>query len=97
MPTLKNSGEFVSGNETTHARKSVTLARKVPASAKPNLSDTANGMTKGEALAVTWTGVEALKQMGSAQVFRSTVEPTVIWVKLLGTNYTVGSGLVEAK
>jgi hypothetical protein len=94
MPTQENLGVSASGNATTHARKSVTLVPKAPASVKQNLSATVNGMTKGEALAVTWTGVESLKQMGSAKVFRSKAEPTVIWVKLIGADYTVGSGLV---
>ena len=84
-----------SEKETTPEKPSATLAVKAQAKGVTSLTATANGMTKGEALAVTWTGVEALKQMGAAKIFRSSAEAGVIWIKLANTEYSVGSGLVE--
>ena len=97
MPTQENLGEFASGNETTQEKPSATLAVKAQAKGKPNLTATANGMTKGEALAVAWTGIEALKQLGAAKVYRSKAAPNIMWIMLIDTEYTANGGLVEVK
>jgi hypothetical protein len=50
-------------------------------------------MTKAEALAVAWTGVEALAMMGQAKVYRSRTTGRV-WVELLATDVTRKDGLI---
>ena len=81
MPTQENSGELHSGSETKKGSQSDTLAVKAQASGEQNLSDTSGNMTVGEALAVAWTGIEALAQMKQAKVYKSSKEKNVVWVK----------------
>ncbi len=88
MPTQENSGELLSGSETKKGSQSDTLAVKAQASGEQSLSDTSGNMTVGEALAVAWTGIEALAQMKQAKVYRSNKEKNVVWVKFLDTQIT---------
>jgi hypothetical protein len=60
-----------------------------------NSSDTKElSMTQGEALAIAWTGIEALAKMGKAKLFRS---PTTgrVWVEFSQTDYDTANGLTE--
>ncbi|MFK5283100.1 hypothetical protein ACI3PL_26375, partial [Lacticaseibacillus paracasei] len=67
MPTQENSEALHSGNETRKEKPSATLAREALAIAKQNMTatpePTLSEMTKAEALAVAWTGLEALAMM----------------------------------
>lgn len=51
-----------------------------------------SSMTAAEALAIAWTGIEALGGMGRARLFHS---PTTgrVWVEFKATEYTIANGL----
>lgn len=96
MPTHKNSGALPLESATKTENQSDTLVREALAVEKRNLKDmptlTDSEMTKAEALAVTWTGVEALAKMGQAKVYRSQKTGRV-WVELLATDVNHKDGL----
>ena len=98
MPTQENSEALHSGNETRKEKKSATLAREALAAAKQNMTATSeptqSEMTKAEALAVAWTGLEALVVMKQANLYRSPKTGRVI-IELLGTDYNSANGLVS--
>lgn len=95
MPTQENLGELPLDSATKSESQLGTLAVKAQANGGQNLSDTSGNMTKGEALAVAWTGIEALAQMKQAKVYRSNKENNVVWVKFLATEITANG--LEAK
>lgn len=95
MPTQENSGELPLESATKKEGQSDTLAAKAQASEKQNLSDTSGNMTKGEALAVAWTGIEALAHMKQARIYMSNKEANIVWVKFLATEITANG--LEAK
>ena len=95
MPTQGNSGELLSGSETRKENQSDTLAVKAQASGEQSLSDTSGNMTKGEALAIAWTGIEALAHMKQARIYMSNKEANIVWVKFLATEITANG--LEAK
>ena len=95
MPTQENSGELPLESATKKEGRSDTLAVKAQASAKQNLSDTSGNMTKGEALAIAWTGIEALAHMKQARIYMSNKESNIVWVKFLATEITANG--LEAK
>jgi len=98
MPTQENSEALHSGNETRKEKPSATLAREALAAARQNMTatpePTQSEMTKGEALAVAWTGLEALAVMKQANLYRSPKTGRVI-IELLGTDYDSANGLVS--
>ena len=97
MPTQENSEGLPSVNEPEAAAASDTLASEAQAIEKPSSSGmpthSEDGMTKAEALAIAWTGIEALAQMKQAVLFRSRRSGRVR-VELLGVDLT-DKGLVE--
>ena len=52
-----------------------------------------SSMTAAEALAIAWTGIEVLGNMGRARLFHSPKTGRV-WVEFKETEYTVANGLV---
>lgn len=96
MPT-ENSGVSPSENGTKSVKPSATSVQEALAVAKQNLTVTppltANDMTKAEALAIAWTGIEALAKMKQANLYRSRQTGRVV-VELLATEITK-KGLVE--
>ena len=97
MPTQGTYAGLPSANETKAESRSDTLVKGALAHAKQSLSDmpepTGNEMSKGEALAVAWTGLEALATTGNAIVYRSRKNGKV-WIELLATDYDPANGLV---
>lgn len=98
MPTQKNLGVSPLENETPTAKALDTLAGEAKGRGKRNLSDmpthTNGEMTKSEALAVAWTGIEALAQMKQAIIYRSKTGGK-IYVMFLETNLS-SNGLEQA-
>ena len=98
MPTQDNLGAFHSGNAIKTEKKQGMSAQEALAAEKRNLTDmpthTRGEMTKKEALAVAWTGLEALAIMKQANLFRSPKTGRVI-IELLGTDYDTANGLVS--
>ena len=98
MPTQENSEALHSGNETRKEKPSAMLAREALAAARQNMTatpePTQSEMTKAEALAVAWTGLEALAVMKQANLYRSPKTGRVI-IELLGTDYNSANGLVS--
>jgi len=94
MPTQVNSEESLSESATKNVKKSVTSAREAPAVAKMSspAMPTHTGMGKDEALAVAWTGLEALARMGQAKLYRSPRTGRV-YVELLAVTLTSADGL----
>jgi len=68
------------------------LAREALAAEKPNTNAMQESMTKDEALAIAWTGLEVLAMMKQANLFRSPRTGRVV-IELLDTEYTVANGL----
>ena len=102
MPTQENSEAFHSGSATKNGKKSVMSAREALVVEKQSSSGTSkpSEMTKAEALAVAWTGIEALAVMKQANLFRSPKTGRV-WIELVDVELTSANGLkalaVEAK
>ena len=98
MPTQENSEALHSGNETKKEKPSAMLAKEALAAAKRNMTaiqePTQSEMTKAEALAVAWTGLEALALMRQANLYRSPKTGRVI-IELLETDYDTANGLVS--
>lgn len=95
MPIQENSGVLPSESAAKTAKPSATSVKEALAAAKRNLSDTPQPtaeMTKDEALAIAWTGLEALAQMKQANLFRSPKTGRVV-IELLATEYTPTKGL----
>ena len=96
MPTQENLEGLLSENEEKDERESGTLVNVAQERAKPNLTDTQgptpDEMTKEEALAIIWTGLEVLARRSQAVLFQSQVNGCVI-VNLLATELTKGEGL----
>ncbi len=96
MPTHNNLGALPSVSATKNESRSGMLAPEVLAVEKKSLSamlaHTDAEMSKSEALAVAWTGIEALAVMGQAKVYRSQRTGRV-WVELLATDVTHKDGL----
>jgi hypothetical protein len=97
MPTQENSEELPSEKETRKEKTSATLAKEALAVAKQNMTatpePTQSEMTKTEALAVIWTGVEALAQMKAANLYLSHKTGRVV-IELLAVEYSPKEGLV---
>ena len=102
MPTQENSEAFHSGNAIKTGKKSGMLAREALAVEKQSSSGTSkpSEMTKAEALAVAWTGIEALAVMKQANLFHSPKTGRV-WIELVDVELTTANGLkalaIEAK
>ena len=98
MPTQENSEALPLENETKKEKKSATLAREALAVAKQNMTATQEPMrremTKNEALAVAWTGLEALAMMKQANLYHSPKTGRVV-IELLATDYDSANGLVS--
>lgn len=59
-----------------------------------NTSDTSGRMTKAEALAVLWTGLEALAMLGEAEIHKSDDKKLVLAI-LHGVDFDPANGLVQ--
>ena len=97
MPTQETYAGSPSAKETKQENQSGTSEREALAVEKPSLSDmpthTENEeMSKSEALAIAWTGLEALALSGEAQIYRSRKSGSV-WIQLLATDYDSANGL----
>lgn len=97
MPTQETFAGSPSASETKGENQSDTSGKGVLAVEKPSSSGMPmlsgnEEMTKAEALAVAWTGIEALAQSGQAKVFRSRKSGSV-WIQLLATDYDSANGL----
>ncbi len=76
MPTQDNSEASPSESETRDEKKSITSDAEAKASAATSSSDTVEPtrveeLTVEEALAIAWTGIEALAGMKRALLYRS--------------------------
>lgn len=95
MPTENLEGS-PSESGTKAGKPSATLVKEALAHAKPSLTATPepmpNEMSKAEALAVAWTGLEALARMKQANLFRSRKNGSVV-IELLATELTEAEGL----
>ena len=102
MPTQENSEAFHSGSATKNGKKSGMSAQEALAVEKQSSNGTSkpSEMTKAEALAVAWTGIEALAVMKQANLFHSPKTGRV-WIELVDVELTTANGLkalaVEAK
>ncbi len=99
MPTQETYAESPSESETKQENQSDTLGSEALAVEKPSLNamptHTENEeMSKSEALAIAWTGLEALALSGEAQIYRSRKNGSV-WIQLLATDYDKANGLVS--
>lgn len=96
MPTQENLGELPSGSGTKAENQSATSGSEALAVESPNMSDmpppSDGEMTKDEALAVAWTGIEALALAGAAVIYQS-LESGETWIRLLATCYDTANGL----
>lgn len=92
MPIQENLGVLPSESAGRIGRRSGMLAKEALATERPSTNGTQESMTKDEALAVAWTGLEALAVMKQANLFRSPKTGRVV-VELLDTEYTVANGL----
>lgn len=98
MPTQESSEVSHSGKETKNEKPSATLVKEALAFAKQNMTaipePIQSEMTKSEALAVAWTGIEALAMMKQARLYRSPTTGRVV-IELLATSYDSANGLVS--
>lgn len=98
MPTQENSEALPLGKETKKEKASGTSANGALAVSKPNTETTPepmpNLMSKNQALAIAWTGIEALALMKHANLYRSPKTGRVV-IELLDTEYTTANGLVS--
>lgn len=94
----ENLEESLSGNETKAVKRSDTLENVALAAGKQSSSVTVtpSEMTKTEALAVAWTGLEALAHMNQAAIFKSKKHRSV-WIELKLTDCDNSNGLVPLK
>lgn len=94
MPTQENSEAFHSGSATKNGKKSGMSAQEALAVEKQSSSGTSkpSEMTKAEALAVAWTGIEALAVMKQANLFHSPKTGRV-WIELIDVELTSANGL----
>lgn len=97
MPTQEILEGSLSGKETRKEKTSATLAKEALAVAKQNMNatpaPTQSEMTKTEALAILWTGVEALAQMKQANLYLSHKTGHVV-IELLAVEYSPTDGLI---
>jgi hypothetical protein len=95
--TKANSEGWHFENETKDAEPFVMLENVALAQNEPNTNATSvpttSELTKDEALAVAWTGIEALAHMGEASIFKSDSQGTV-WVQFHKAGYDNANGLV---
>ena len=98
MPTQENLGELPSENATKKGKQSGTLVKEALAVAEQNTPDmpthTTNNMSKNQALAIAWTGIEALALMKQANLYRSPRTGRVV-IELLDVEYTIANGLIS--
>ena len=98
MPIQENSEGLPFEKETRKGSQSTTSASEALAIVKTNTTaisePTQNEMTKGEALAIAWTGIEALALMGQANLYRSPKTGRVV-IELLATEWQPSMGLVS--
>jgi hypothetical protein len=98
MPTQENLEGLPSEKETKVEKASATLESEALALEKKNTNaipePTQSDMTKTEALAIAWTGVEALAQMKMANLYHSPKTGRVV-IELLAVNYDPAKGLVS--
>jgi len=92
MPTQENLEGLRSGNVAKAENRSGMLAKEALAAEKPSMTDTPESMTKDEALAIAWTGLEALALTKQANLFHSPRTGRVV-IELLDTEYTIANGL----
>ena len=96
MPTQEILEGLPSGNGTKAENQSATSGSEALAVENPSMSDmpppSENEMTKEEALAIAWTGLEALALMGEAVIYQSR-ESGQTWIQLLATRYDKANGL----
>lgn len=97
MPTQENLEGLPSVSAVKAGKPSDTLVKEALAHAKQSLRDTPTPteMTKDEALAIAWTGLEALAAMKQANLFRSRKNGRVV-IELLATDYDPKKGLTSA-
>ncbi len=86
----------LSESETKGASPSVMLENVQVAHDSKNTSGTSGYMSKAEALAILWTGLEALAQAGEAELHRSDERKLVLAI-LHGVDFDPTNGLVERK
>jgi hypothetical protein len=96
MPTHTRLEESHSENATPEEKPSGTLAVEALAVEKKNLNAmptlTEADMTKPEALAIAWTGIEALAKMKQARLYRSRKTGRVL-IELLAVEFIESEGL----
>lgn len=96
MPIQENLEGSLSESEIKAENQSDMSESEALAVEKQNTSDTpppSDGeMTKDEALAVAWTGLEVLALMGEAVIYQSQRSGQT-WIQLLATGYDRASGL----
>lgn len=97
MPIQETFEGSPSENETKAESQSDTSESGPLATGKPNTSDTlqptTSDMTKTEALAVAWTGIEALALMAQANLYHSRKTGRVV-IELLSVRYDPQEGIV---
>ena len=92
MPTQENLEAFHSGSATKNGKKSGMSAQEALAVEKQSLKDTSKPSEMTKALAVAWTGIEALAVMKQANLFHSPKTGRV-WIELVDVELTTANGL----
>ncbi len=95
MPIQENLEGLPSASAAKSVKPSDTSVKEALAAAKKNLIDTpqpTSEMSKDEALAIAWTGIEALVMTKQANLFRSPKTGRVV-IELLATEYVSTKGL----
>ena len=98
MPTQEISEGSRSASEIKKEKPSATSGSEALAVEKKSSSvtpePTQSEMTKAEALAILWTGAEALAKMKTANLYRSPRTGRVV-IELLAVEYSPTKGLVS--
>lgn len=98
MPTQENYEGLPSGSGTKAESPSATLAPGAKGRARPSSKGTprpssvATDLTEDEALAILWTGVEALVKMGKAKIYHSPSQNRLL-VEVLAVDFDSANGL----
>jgi len=98
MPIQENLGASPSENGTKNEKPLGMSVKEALATARQNTAampePTRNEMSKSEALAVAWTGLEALAMTKQAYLYRSPRTGRV-WIELVDVDYETANGLVS--
>lgn len=92
MPTQDSYEGLPSEGEEKTVNPSGTSEQGQQAPGSKNSRDTDVPMTKAEALAIAWTGIEVLAKLGQARLYRMQRNGLIV-IELLATEYTVVDGL----